>query len=127
RNLPNGKEQARARVREIVSPGMEGEGARRLDSQRDLLEASEGGARGWETFPEALAARGAPPGATTSGAAIEGGTASDRLAAAYATKGPPDRASALLHGRPGASLEGAGSWAAPAPVRSTLPDTLHFD
>ena len=117
RNLPNGLEQARARVREILSPGLDGESARRLDSQRELVDAAEGGAPGWETFPEPLSA--CLP--TARDAEAQG------LAAAYLPGARPDRAGALLGGAPAASLAGPGSWAAPAPVRSALADTLHFD
>ncbi len=135
RNLPNGLEQARTRVREVLSPGLQGESAQRLDSQRDFVQAAEGGAPGWQTFPEPLEAcfdrRPAKveldPQAAPAPETAELESAAVALAEAWARGAQADRAGALLGDAAGASVSGPGSFCAPSPVRSALPDTLHFD
>jgi len=137
RNLANGKEQARAQVREVLTPAPEGEGATRLVSQRDLLGADAHAAGGWITFPEALAAARPEPGSAAPPDAdlvvppapesTELEARAEELARVWGVRLQPDRAGGLLDGRPGPAEEAAGSFAAPAPVRSALAGTLHFD
>jgi len=109
RNLPNGKEQSRMHVREVVSVAPGGESARTFATQRDFEEGSRAGrgARGWTSFPEPLET-GHPSADEPKG-------------------GRPSRAGALLSGQRAASERREGSFLTPTPVRSALPDTNHFD
>jgi hypothetical protein len=109
RNLPNGKEQSRVHMRELVSVAPGGESARSFATQRDFDEAARAthGARGWTSFPEPLLF-GRPS------AELPGG-------------GQPSRAGALLSGGHAPSAEREVSFLTPTPVRSALPDTRHFD
>lgn len=109
RNLPNGKEQSRVYVRETVSVAPSGESARSFATQRSFEEGSRvgRGARGWTSFPEPLAL--------------------GRVSAESPDGGRPSRTGALLAGAPAASELREESFLTPTPVRSTLPDTLHFD
>jgi len=109
RNLPNGKEQSRLHVREVVSVAPGGESARSFATQRDFEQGSRvlRGARGWTSFPASLVS-GRPDADSPDG-------------------GLPSRAAGLLSGQPAPSEQREGSFLTPTPVRSSLPDTMHFD
>ncbi len=140
RNLQNGREQARARTREIVSVAPDGESAHGFATQRAFEDACRPGLlpRGWSSFPvllDSLPGPAPPPSLAAVGGLLAGGQPSpeqvvDLLAAfggASAGTRRPDRAGTLLGGRPGASRDEEPSFVAPSPVRSALPDTIHFD
>ena len=128
RNLPNGKEQARARVREIVSPGMGGRerpaaSTASATCSRPARAARAAGRPSRSARCARRAARGRRRPARQSRAARPP-TGSRRPTPRRARRTAPARCSTDGRAR---RFEGAGSWAAPAPVRSALPDTLHFD
>jgi len=137
RNLANGREQARAHVAEVVSVAPSGESARTIDTQRGFEELRPLGS-GWASFPALLASG---PGRAVAGPPDEGGSATleslapagggetpgDLAAALQLSPVAPSRAGTLVGGRPGASTSRDESYVAPQPVRSGLPDTLHFD
>ncbi len=120
RNFPNGREQVRALRSQILSVAPQGESAHTLVSQRDFEEASEPGAgqHGWSSAPRLLQSGPGPAGTA-------GGV--DAFAEALALGGAGvSRAGTLVAGRPGPAEDGASA-VSPSTLRSTLPDTLHFD
>lgn len=138
RNLKNGREQARAHVAEVVSVAPSAESAVTVNTQRGFEELRPLG-RGWTTYPTQLLSgpgRGSSPTPTDADAVVAAGnaapaTATELFASLAQTqelaRAVPSRAGTLTGGRPGASTVREESFAAPAPVRSKLPGTLHFD
>jgi hypothetical protein len=136
RNFPNGREQARVRMREVVSVGPEGESATRFATQRDF---AAGLGRGWTTHPHQLesgAGTGRPPVvAETASGLLAGLIGGEPEAPGPGVQGEalvlgerlPGRAETLVGGRAGASELPLGSFTSPATVRSALPGTLHAD
>lgn len=135
-NLPTGRERARAHVRRVTTVAPGGETLHRFATQRDLeagLAAGPGGS-GWTTFPTLLEVGGAP---RSTALAARADAPSPLRADADAVvvpsvaldprRDPPSRPRAVVAGLPGPSSEEDASALAPRPVRSTLPDTLHFD
>jgi hypothetical protein len=136
RNFPNGREQARVHVRQLVAVGPDGESATSFDTQRDF---EAGGGRGWTTHPYLMRSGdgGAlPPVVAESGGGLLAGLfgAGDEEAAPVAHaealllgEQATSRGATLIGGRVGASQRPEGSFASPQTVRSALPDTLHAD
>lgn len=135
-NLRSGRERARAHVRrvETIAPG--GETTSRFASQRDFERglALGPGAPGWVSYP-ALLDVGAAPTSTALAARVEaaipladeGDTLVVPASATDPGRTPPGRPAALVAGLPGPSSDESASGLAPRPVRSPLPDTVHFD
>ncbi len=141
-NFPSGKERGRAFVREVVSVAPSGEIAHVYRSQRDFQEAASlgPGLDGWESFPALLSS--GPGDGPMPDLGIGGGLGLmfDRpddesligMAESYASalglgREGVDRAGTLIAGRPGPSPDEQTSFLGPSPVRSSLPNTLHFD
>ncbi|MCB9899217.1 MAG: hypothetical protein H6825_14525 [Planctomycetes bacterium] len=134
-NLPNGRESARAHVREIVSVAPPGESAHLYETQAAFEHAlAPGDAGGWTSGPSLLAS-GPSAGRAPAPAELDDGrprgegdpapiAMGDVLAAGAVAL---TRAATLLGGRMGPSTDGGRSWLSPAPVRSGLPGALHFD
>jgi hypothetical protein len=134
-NLPNGREQARSHVSEVVSVAPGGEIAEILATQAEFEAASRRGSRslGWISYPNPLESG---PGTGTV-ATLEELSANrpvlrdvverDARAALDLVDEAVDRAGSLVGGRVGPSSDDVRSYVSPAPVRSGLPGTLHFD
>ncbi len=135
-NLPSGKERARAYVRRVASIAPGGETAHRVSTQADFEDVLSRGARGrgWTSHPSPLELGGqgkttllADTG-STSAAILPRGDAVVALRDALARdRRPPSRTQALVSGGPSPSDADLPSYIAPTPVRSSLPDTVHFD
>ena len=142
-NLPNGREQARAFLREIVSAAPAGESARAFSTQRDFDLAARRGVApdGWISWPQLLVAGpGAKPPPALSElaprmmltdvndpeAVVDLVTEIDALLGT-SKRVPVDRAGPLVSGAPGPSDDERLSYVSPTPVTGTLPGTLHFD
>ncbi len=142
-NLPNGRERARAHVREVVSVAPAGDAVRVFATQRDLEEAAarSSGWAGWGTGPELLvsgaggavvadvAAAGNSQGVFASGLDLGGieDLAGEWGAALDQGRRLPGRSETLLLGRVGPSDREPGTVLEPSSVRSALPGTVHFD
>ena len=136
-NLPNGREQSRSMAREVVSVAPPGLTGIVLATQADFEQAARigAGSSGWTTYPNLLES-GPGLGAAATLEQLEGRLAprlevdalGSSLRAALALGAvQPDRASSLRAGRAGPSLDDGRSRASLRPLRSALPDTLHFD
>lgn len=128
-NLPNGKELARAGLRQVLSVAPSGESARLLATQADFEAHRVDPARdGWTSHPNPQrAGPGGSPAGLAGFAADDPRRDADWFGAQALARATVDRAGALLAGRPGASEEGLLSRLEAASVRSSLPGTLHFD
>lgn len=135
-NAANGRELASSRARQIVSVAPAGETGRVLATQADLEAAARGGgAGGWASWPNLMdSGPGPDPGFTLEQLAerrapiMDSGSAGLSLASALTSfAGPADGAGTLVGGRAGPSTDEGRAFTALRPVRSPLPDTLHFD
>ncbi|RKY19167.1 MAG: hypothetical protein DRQ55_11340 [Planctomycetota bacterium] len=133
---PNGRELARSHQSEVVSVAPGGQTAQVLSTQADFeAAASRGsGVSGWLSYPN-LVASGPGLGSVATleelAARRPGGERAliDRDVTGALALGlqPVDRAGSLLGGRAGPSTSDGWSYLSPAPARSQLAGTLHFD